>query len=467
MLTPSFWPEVDQLALQLTEMLLPLMRVMDKHFRTSREKSLRSLHQDLHNIVSEAAFLSIGIRWSHHIFRFDWPLVGQGWEKTQENYDNTPFERSTQGTEIEDQIAKRKKLAAKEAKGRSQKRMRVLQSLPFTHGLEDAVAGITSSLVKDVGSRLGLETGNETGSGMGGESEESEWFDPSRMAKIQIVLWPLLQCWAPTRPLDSRRDTLIYDDEERGEKITTLFTSKVVYYIGRVDPEAEMKELEPTVEQHLVAQRWEVVRQVGIAVAEGVLPVAIKSVLWLLLAAFFWGLLLLVAPHLAVAQKVVETAKWSVLGIWNWVWNFLKEAVSGVLAVVKTSVTLVADLVYSMVAYGWATIVGSLSWLWTGMRTGTWYPTWSWTQAGAGTDPSPTGTAGGSSGFVPGRAVLARGWGSFKAFWRGLFESVRGVGVGWKTVSFPVPTVYPPKSVPSFFSYTVTVAQQEAPTAVA
>ncbi|KAK0731391.1 hypothetical protein B0H67DRAFT_549168 [Lasiosphaeris hirsuta] len=439
MLTPDFWPEVDRLALQLTEMLLPLMRVMDKYFPASRGESLRSLHQDLHNIVSEAAFLSIGIRWSHYIFRFDWPLLGQGWEKNQENYDNTPFERSTRGTEIEDQIARRKKLAAKSAEERPRERMRVLQYLPFAYGLKDPTAGATSSLVGSVRHRLGLE-GEDADDGISLKratlASEEEWFAPPRMAKIQMVLWPLLQCWAPTRPLDSHPDNLLYA-EDRGEKVTTLFTSKVVYYIGRVDPEGETEELEPTVERHLSAQRWERVRHLGLAVAEGAIQVTIKSVFWLVLAAVLWGLLLLVAPHLAVAQKAVETAKWSVLVVWNLVWNSLIEAVSD---------------------YGLAAIVGSLSWLWTGMRTGTWYPTWSWTRAEAGSGPWVTG-------FAPGRAVLVRGWGSLKAFWRGLFASVRGVGVGWKTVSFPVPTIYPLTPISSTLSYTATVAQQEAPTA--
>ena len=85
-ITPYFWRDVDRLTFQLVNILFPLIRIMDANFQEqSRPKSLCIVYQKLHNIVTEAAFLSIGIRWSPDIFRFVWPIPGQSYDGDHED----------------------------------------------------------------------------------------------------------------------------------------------------------------------------------------------------------------------------------------------------------------------------------------------------------------------------------------------------------------------------------------------
>lgn len=180
-LTPEFWPCVDRLALQLTTMLLPLVRLMDKHFPKSRAKSLRSVHQDLHTIVSEAAYLSIAIRWSRDIFRFSSPALGAKWDMAKQSVDKAFYDLSRASIDRDDKIG---------------------------------------------------DDGNTA------TAREA----PGRIARVQIVLWPMLQRYAAAGETDFR-------DAPEGQHITTLFSPQFVCYCCRTNHPDERRRHHPTLDE--------------------------------------------------------------------------------------------------------------------------------------------------------------------------------------------------------------------------
>lgn len=104
-LPPNYWPAVDALTMRLLVLLLPMLNLMDKHFADSRANSLRVVHQDLHHIVAEAGYLSIAIRRSRTVFRFDTPLLGNQWEFDQHNADNDLYMASKEAATLEAGLA--------------------------------------------------------------------------------------------------------------------------------------------------------------------------------------------------------------------------------------------------------------------------------------------------------------------------------------------------------------------------
>lgn len=71
------------LTYQILALLLPLLRVLDAAFPESRFKPLVSVHQDLHQLVSEAAYLAVLMQRSASIFRLGWPEPGDMWDNNQ------------------------------------------------------------------------------------------------------------------------------------------------------------------------------------------------------------------------------------------------------------------------------------------------------------------------------------------------------------------------------------------------
>lgn len=106
-LTEFFWPAVDTLTTQITTLMLPLIKMLDAAFPQSRDTSLRCIYQDLHHIVAEAGYLSIGIRQSRTIFRFSWPEPGQSWDMDQDHSSGAVYDRSKAAAAEEDREHKR------------------------------------------------------------------------------------------------------------------------------------------------------------------------------------------------------------------------------------------------------------------------------------------------------------------------------------------------------------------------
>ncbi|KAL2261457.1 hypothetical protein VTK26DRAFT_4110 [Humicola hyalothermophila] len=261
-LTPDFWPSVDRLSLQLTTLLLPLLRLMDRHFLASRGHSLRSFYQDLHGIVAEAGYLSIGIRWSRNIFRFSSPFLGQAWDLDQQHVDDAIYNASKHATDRADRRAEQEWRAKRDHQAQAQAQQSGGGPAPTAGERAREYFAAAVDNLNILWNRVTTGQGKETGEQQAGDAG---WRPPSRLAKVQIVVWPMLQRFATA--------TKIYPDEgyADGENITTLLRSQVVYYSGRTDQPAEQSEDVPTLEEWVLDRQqhreWWVRWVVGFSVA--------------------------------------------------------------------------------------------------------------------------------------------------------------------------------------------------------
>ncbi|KAK0630039.1 hypothetical protein B0T17DRAFT_615746 [Bombardia bombarda] len=271
-LTPYFWDQVDRLAMQTTSMLLPLVRIMDEWFPEANAESLRKIHQDVHDIVAEAGYLSIGTRWSKDIFRFSWPLPGQPWDLDQRHYDEDIYNRSKAAADKLDSLTRQR--WESERQGKAGAPAEPVESTS-SYYVRQARASLANALLlnplqgnsQSPPDDAAIAAANEPA--MQGDAVGGTWFPPSRIAKVQIVLWPMLQRFAmmdvqyseasTTSSDDSSPDAAIPSyfrhDDAQGETITTLFKSYVVYYIGLVAPAGEQLETQPTLDQWVREQQ--------------------------------------------------------------------------------------------------------------------------------------------------------------------------------------------------------------------
>lgn len=183
-MTSGFWDAVDQLALQITTLLLPLLDLVENHLPARKLQSLRMFYQDLHTIVAEAGYLSIGIRWSRNIFRFSQPFPGEVWDNDQEHVDDTIYKASEAAAKRADSAAERK---------------------------------------------WKLERAERPVMGQAG-AKKAVWRRPSRMGKVQVILWPKLQRFAATGKVNPMMGVA------NGENLITILKSQVVYYHGLAGP---------------------------------------------------------------------------------------------------------------------------------------------------------------------------------------------------------------------------------------
>ena len=232
------------MTMKMVTILLPLVDLMDEHFPASRAKSLRGLYQDLHYIVSEAGFFSLTLRRSRNIFRFTWPYPGQPWDLDQENYDNTVYQLSLRRTRKLDE-----KDGIRWGPGTGE-RTRQRDRIDFSEEDENSSAndedGDIATLPEDLNTPLGTRLSSRSTAKASeifirlgiwrrsttlnakkstAEPAPTKKYPPSRMAKVQICLWPMLQRFATTKPWWERPDTYHTD----GEFITSVFRSQVVY----------------------------------------------------------------------------------------------------------------------------------------------------------------------------------------------------------------------------------------------
>ena len=211
-LPPDFWPRVDERALQLTALLLPMLRMMDKYFDAT--KSLRNVYQDLHNIVAEAGCLSIGIRWSGDIFHFSSPFLGEVWNLDQEQVDHIIYTASVQANKTADATAGAKRMA-------EQSRKQQEENARSNHSaLRNRGTAIISSALDHVKAARRRLTGDEV----------NPWVvSPAvnRLGKVQMVVWPSLQRFATTGGIDPETGGA------DGQNVTTILKSQVLYCYGR------------------------------------------------------------------------------------------------------------------------------------------------------------------------------------------------------------------------------------------
>jgi hypothetical protein len=307
-------------------LLLPLIRLMDKHFPASRAKSVRSIYQDLHTIVAEAGYLSLGIRWSRNIFRFSFSFPSEVWDMDQENVDNALFKASEAANERADRAAEAKWRAERIRRQREE----ALRANPQTIRDEGEVMLVSGlNRLKAVRRRvMGLGSREDEGGG------SEVWRQPSRMAKVQIALWPMLQRFAALERLDP--ETGAFD----GETVTTIFKSKAVYYHGRTDdnqgPSDHYPSLEEWVRENKRVRMWNLL-----------LPLR-----WVVYAAGFWLLLSFAAPYSPVLDDVRQIIQYGLVGLVRYmgrkVFLFVLEVLITIIAIATGAVKSMLFLVHSL-----------------------------------------------------------------------------------------------------------------------
>ncbi|KAK4658509.1 hypothetical protein QC762_0028690 [Podospora pseudocomata] len=242
-LTPKFWEHVDQLSIQITTLLLPLLKLMDRNFNNSRVKSLWGFHQKIHDIVSEAGFLSLHMAHSKSIFRITAPFLGQTWAIDQNNVDDRVYHESSLAVARLEGMEKQK--WAKENL--------IYESDPANYrptyalwektkqlgfwGVLWAVLGFFPSLLYKKVEKCGGFPTWDSKPGLG----DTVWRSPPYLAKVQIVVWPKCERYGLMGEIDPRLKT-----STEGESISTLLKSQVVYYQGRTDPRGLGAEGTPT-----------------------------------------------------------------------------------------------------------------------------------------------------------------------------------------------------------------------------
>ncbi len=218
--------------------------MMDKHF--GQAKPLRSVYQNLHDIVAEAGYLSIGIRRSRDVFRFSLPYPGERWNLGQQQADNAAY-----AVYKASEVANKKADSAAEARWKDKKSRRKQQEDARSNAPAPgnrAEASIASALE---------QSGTVQGRVMGDQDTSQDiWHQSSRVTKVQIILWPSLQRFAAVGdPVIGLTD---------GENVSTILKSQVVYYYGRSDDKPEegsenSLELDQWLQQRKNEPTWDLV----------------------------------------------------------------------------------------------------------------------------------------------------------------------------------------------------------------
>ncbi|KAK3907023.1 hypothetical protein C8A05DRAFT_40206 [Staphylotrichum tortipilum] len=323
LLTPDLWHCVDQCTLQLTMLLLPLVQMMDEHFPASQAKSLRSLYQDLHSIMATAGYLALGIRWSKNIFRFSQPFPGEVWDHDQQHVDDGVYKASAAASDKIDEAAEAK---WKAERSRGQQEQDAGRHSPPTIG-ERGVAMATSVLnrLNGVRRRTLSREAQEDGRHGGHESRaETTWVRPSRLAKVQIVLWPCLKRYATVGEVNPATGSA------EGEVITSILKAQVVYYCGRereLEGEGEhYPGLDDWVSQSRRERRWNYLGRFR----------------WAAYAIGVWLLLCFLAQYSSIANDVQQSARNGLVEVATGVW---REAVLFVMEVIIAVLTMVIGVV--------------------------------------------------------------------------------------------------------------------------
>ncbi|KAK0747819.1 hypothetical protein B0T21DRAFT_419020 [Apiosordaria backusii] len=242
-LTPYFWEQVDKLSIQITTLLLPLLKLMDKNFNNSRAKSLQGFHQQIHNIVAQAGYLSLHMAWSKDIFRLSAPFLGQAWAVDQNQVDGRILLESKDAAVYREEQEKQKWLAEKERYRADPENYSAEPSLLDKaaelgfYGVLWAVLGFIPSLLYGKVATYDVFPTWDSKPDVKGKN----WRSPPYLAKVQIIVWPKCERYGLMGEIDPELQT-----SRKGESISTLLQSQVVYYQGRTDNRGEAAEGVPT-----------------------------------------------------------------------------------------------------------------------------------------------------------------------------------------------------------------------------
>lgn len=373
---------------------------MDRHFPASQTASLRNLYQDLHAIVAEAGYLSIGMRWSANIFRFSSPFPGQAWDLDQQHVDDAPYNASVAASDRADKMDEARWKAETE-------RIRLERSQPG----QNATAGgpqtardwkpafVTNAMNKIKTTWEGAKPGSTA------TPPSSAWHRPSRLAKVHIVIWPMLQRFATVGKIDPATGAA------DGETITTVFKAQVVYYSGRVDQSGGQSEDHPTLEEWVHEKKQSRIRALR------------RPLHYLAYVAGVLVILSLLAPHSGAIDDIQQIVRYALLGAARYA---IREALLLVIEVAIIAISLVLLLVKFVTLFVFVvnySIVSLFGFVWS-LVTGDW-------------DSFRNGLKAGWDNLVVQWPRLGLGW---------VREMAKGIvgNIAWKTLSVDIPTGFGP-----------------------
>ncbi|KUI70732.1 hypothetical protein VM1G_05928 [Cytospora mali] len=213
--TDNFWDEVDSVTMRILSLLLPLINMLGTLSPKAGWPPLARVHQELHDIVAEAGWLTNGMRVSKSVFWVQFPNPGDLWDIHQEH--------------VTDSIWNSSKAAAEKHDAMEQAR--------WEWDMEVAWRAKNGEKAVDNTWRREYERVHPPPK------------EPRRVAKVQIVMWPWINRYSPVRPKSD-------GDLNSGELITQIVKAQIVYYAGDDSDEGEMRE-KLTLEEHIrEAERW-------------------------------------------------------------------------------------------------------------------------------------------------------------------------------------------------------------------
>lgn len=246
--TPLFWEKVDELTLRIITLLLPLINVLDYNSIRARESSLRAIYQELHYLVTQAGFLAVGIRWSHDIFRFEWPIPGLPFDSEQQNIDAWPYDRSARFAKMFDESEEQARQKAEELASDEDDGSLPLDKLrtKVWDPLWDRVVAYAMAGVDPVSLKARRDW----------ILQPTQSHSLHRMAKVQIAIWPAFVRHEIVGKLGEH--PISGHLEVDGEKTTIIVKAPVVYYSGLEGAHGDHAERIPTLEEHVLVKSREV-----------------------------------------------------------------------------------------------------------------------------------------------------------------------------------------------------------------
>lgn len=220
--TSNFWSEVDRVTNGILVILLPLINMigeLDESESVGDERALwpglTEVHQKLHNIVAEAAWLANGTNFSRSCFWVEFSQPGQLWDMRQEHTTDTNWTESSQ--------------AAADL-------FESTQAMRTWYDNRDAAfqrSGQPEKALEQWTKNVYLPRNPKPR-------------DPARRtAKVQISMWPFFERYFP-----HHQNTANGGDLNVGDFTNTVQKAQVVYYAGE-DGDAGDQLEEYTLSQHL------------------------------------------------------------------------------------------------------------------------------------------------------------------------------------------------------------------------
>lgn len=228
--TDHFWQDVDQVTVKILMVLIPLINLIGEWDKEDSDEgsgalwpSLTEVHQRLHNIVAEAAWLANGTNYSRSCFWVEFPQPGQLWDIRQEHVTDINWKASSDAAKRKDN-----------ADFAQMMQTWVNDRDAAWEELEDAQDARQLNMTKEQWTMAVYLPGHPRPRSM-----------VRRTAKVQIVLWPFFERYFP-----HRQNTANGGVDNDGDSTNTVQKAQVVYYAGKDDDEGDQFE-DFTLAQHL------------------------------------------------------------------------------------------------------------------------------------------------------------------------------------------------------------------------